>query len=171
MRPQLHLNIWGAFTLSEAKGHPSHASLARGKWNHPECQETEVVPFSSLPGTPSCLMSTAQDGKEQSRLFGFSHWVLHVPRYTDLKYSEVGGGAAGDRTPGLDSAIVALSQLSYCPIPLRIFPHSVALTILKHTRGILTQRQAPYLPGAWRCARLALAPHFLWSPPGNFGTP
>ena len=24
-------------------------------------------------------------------------------------------GAAGDRTPGLDSAIVALSQLSYCP--------------------------------------------------------
>ncbi len=26
------------------------------------------------------------------------------------------GGAAGDRTPGLDSAIVALSQLSYCPM-------------------------------------------------------
>ena len=26
------------------------------------------------------------------------------------------GGAEGDRTPGLDSAIVALSQLSYSPI-------------------------------------------------------
>ena len=25
-------------------------------------------------------------------------------------------GAEGDRTPGLDSAIVALSQLSYCPV-------------------------------------------------------
>ncbi len=30
------------------------------------------------------------------------------------------GGAEGIRTPDLQSAILALSQLSYCPIPLKI---------------------------------------------------
>ena len=39
---------------------------------------------------------------------------MGIRRERKLSQREKRGGA-GDRTPGLDSAIVALSQLSYCP--------------------------------------------------------
>ena len=44
----------------------------------------------------------------------------HTPLGFDptMHDEHVTSGAEGDRTPGLDSAIVALSQLSYCPARL-----------------------------------------------------